>query len=407
MKYLILRRVALVCLVITGITQPITRADWLQFRGTNTQAIGEGVLIEANTPLNEQITWRAELPGRGLSSPLILGNRIYLTAATGPQQDQLEILCLNASTGSLLWKREFWATGRTMCHEKTSVAASTPACDGEFIVALFSSNDLICLDLDGNLQWLRGLMQDYPNASNSLGMASSVVIVSDVAVVQIENDGHSLALGIEMASGINRWVLNRPKAANWTSPVLLQHPLTGNALVALQSSRGITVVEPESGAIVSEYTEGAATVPSSVVHDNLLYVPSHGITALKMEEGKASMTQVWRSARLRPGTASPIVVQDRMYVLNGAGVLNCASLEDGERLWQTRLTGPFSASPVGWDHWLLAVNENGLVQWIDLATKEGKTTGTLDLDETILSTPSLSGGAVYIRSDRYLWKIGG
>ena len=100
-----------------------------------------------------------------------------------------------------------------MTHTKTSVAASSPASDGERIYALYSSNDLICLDLEGNLKWLRGLTSDYPNASNSLGMASSVVIAAGTVVVQVENDSESFAAGIDPDTGINRWKIDRPKKA--------------------------------------------------------------------------------------------------------------------------------------------------------------------------------------------------
>ena len=106
-----------------------------------------------------------------------------------------------------------------MCHEKTCVAAPTPVSDGESLYILFSSNDLICLDLKGQLRWLRGITVDYPNVSNSLGMASSPVWVDGVLVVQVENDSQSMALGVDPRTGKNLWKLDdRPKGANWTSP---------------------------------------------------------------------------------------------------------------------------------------------------------------------------------------------
>ena len=120
-----------------------------------------------------------------------------------------------------------------MCHSKTSVAAPTPCSDGKLVYAVYSSNDVVCLDLDGNLQWLRGLTADYANVSNSLGMSSSPVVSGGTLVVQVENDSESYTLGLAKGSGINRWRLDRPKAANWTSPVVLR-----NGLVALQSSKG-------------------------------------------------------------------------------------------------------------------------------------------------------------------------
>ncbi|HTD67604.1 MAG TPA: PQQ-binding-like beta-propeller repeat protein, partial [Candidatus Limnocylindria bacterium] len=150
-------------------------ADWPQFRGP----LGNGIASAADVPAKldtNSIAWAADLPGRGLSSPIIIGDRVFVTCSSGPKQDRLHVICFNAKDGTKRWERRFWATGRTMSHDKTSVAAPTPASDGERIFAIFSSNDLVCLDLEGNLIWIRGLTRDYPNASNSLGMSSSLTV---------------------------------------------------------------------------------------------------------------------------------------------------------------------------------------------------------------------------------------
>src|SRR5262249_15411365 len=151
--------------------------DWRQFRGPD----GAGVSPETNAPAAldpaRSIAWKSALPGRGLSSPIVVGGKIILTASSGSQQDRLHVLCFRATDGVKLWERQFWATGRTSCHEKICVAAPTPASDGERIFAPFSSDDLVCLDLEGNLLWFRALMRDYPKAGNSLGLSTSPVVV--------------------------------------------------------------------------------------------------------------------------------------------------------------------------------------------------------------------------------------
>ncbi|NRB74091.1 MAG: PQQ-binding-like beta-propeller repeat protein, partial [Verrucomicrobiales bacterium] len=149
------------------------QADWLNFRGPNASGYdpdAAGVPAELS---DATLAWKVSLPGRGLGSAITVGDKVFVTAASGPDQKQLHVLCFNAANGSPVWERRFWTTGRTMSHKKTCVAAPTPASDGERIYAFYSSNDVICLDLDGNLLWLRGLTLDYPNASNSLGMSSS------------------------------------------------------------------------------------------------------------------------------------------------------------------------------------------------------------------------------------------
>jgi len=379
-------------------------ADWPQFRGP----LGNGIASAADVPAKldtNSIAWAADLPGRGLSSPIIIGDRVFVTCSSGPKQDRLHVICFNAKDGTKRWERRFWATGRTMSHDKTSVAAPTPASDGERIFAIFSSNDLVCLDLEGNLIWIRGLTRDYPNASNSLGMSSSLTVTDGVLIAMVENDSESFTAGFDAKTGVNRWKLDRPKMANWTSPMLLK--VAGRpTYVLLQSGKGLAAVEPATGKIVWDYGDGASTIPSATVSEGILYVPSHGITALEPSPEGNSPKQLWRSSQLRPATASPVVLNKRVFTLNDAGVLSCGDAASGERLWQLRLKGPFSATPLGAGSLLYCVNEKGLLQVVDTAAPDGAVISEMDLGKTILSTPSISHGAIYVRSDGKLWKLG-
>jgi len=379
--------------------------NWPQFRGPD----GSGVAPDKlPTQLSRKlIQWEVSLPGRGLSSPVIQGDRVFLSAASGPDQNRLHVICFDARTGRQIWERRFWATGRTMTHPKTCVAAPTPVISGDRLFVLYSSNDLICLDLDGNLQWLRGLTVDYPNASNSLGMSSSPIVVDGVLIVQIENDSESFAAGINVKTGENLWKLNRPKAANWTSPIAAVSG--GRPVAILQSSKGVHAVEPRTGEEVWYFGGGAATIPSSTIGpDGTLYVPANGITALKPGSRTRDVKELWVSGRLKPGTSSPLVVGNRIYTLNSSGVLTCGDTTSGERLWQIRMKGKkFSATPLAAGGYLYAVNEDGVLQVVDPRGEEGRVISSLDLGEVVLSTPSIGDNAIYIRSDGHLWKIGG
>ena len=382
----------------------LATADWPQFRGPNGNGVANGPAVSAKLDASS-IAWTADLPGRGLSSPIILGERVFVTCSSGPKQNRLHVICFNAADGSKRWERQFWATGRTMSHPTTSVAAPTPASDGKRIFAIFSSNDLVCLDLEGNLVWLRGLTVDYPNASNSLGMSSSLAVADGVLVAMVENDSESFTAGIDAQTGVNRWKLDRPKMANWTSPSLIRSP-SGVTHVLLQSGKGVTAVEPATGRIVWQYSEGASTIPSGTVSDGILYVPSQGMTALQPSSDGSSPKQLWRSGQLRPATSSPLVLNQRVFTLNDAGVLSCGDAVDGKRLWQLRLKGKFSATPVAAGVFLYCVNDKGLLQVVDTTQPEGAVTSEVDLGQTVLSTPSISHGFIYVRSDGKLWKLG-
>ena len=398
-----MRSLALTFLLTLLTTLAAPAADWRQFRGPHGNSVADDAAGPALTDASS-IAWKIALPGRGLSSPIIVGDRIFVTAASGPRFERLHVLCFNAKDGTQRWERTFWSTGRTMTHDKTSVAASTPVSDGERLFAIFSSNDLVCLDLDGNLLWLRGLTRDYPNASNSLGMASSPIILDGLLLAQVENDSESFAVAIDLASGLNRWKIARPKMANWTSPSVVQ--TAGQSVVVLQSGNGLVAVDPRTGTTAWEFLEGASTIPSSTASGDTLYVPSKGLAALRPEGPGKTPRLLWRNNQLAPGTASPVAVGDRVYAVNAAGVLNCGNAATGDRLWQLRLKGPFSATPLFAAGKLYFINEKGLAQVVDTTKPEGEIVSELNLGETILGTPSLSSGALYLRSDGHLWKLG-
>lgn len=381
---------ALLCMVSLS---HASAADWPQFRGVH----GSAVSADAPPGPRVAVAWSMDLPGRGLSSPIVIGDKVFLTCASGPDQSNLHVFCFSTADGKKLWERVMKSTGRTMTHNKTSVAAPTMCSDGSRVFALYSSNDLFAFDLDGNLLWLRGLTYDYANASNSLGMSSSPVVVGDTLVVQSENDSESIAAGLDVATGKNRWKMERPKAANWTSAVVYQNT------VALQSSKGLTGIDPHSGRVLWDYTDGAATIPSSAVTENAIYVPSNGVTALVPEKGSTS--QLWRAPGLKPGTGSPLVTGEAIYVLNSAGVLTKAALNNGDEAWKLRLKGPISGSPVAAGKYIYLASERGDFQVVDTTAPEGEVIHTLPLKDTVLCTPALSSGAVYVRSDKKLWKL--
>ncbi len=380
------------------------QAEWHRFRGPN----GNGYIAgNSGVPSRleaETLAWKTPLPGRGLGSAIVIGDRVLVSAASGPHQDKLEVLCLSNNDGSILWRRAFWATGRTMCHKKTCVAAPTPTTDGENVYVLWSSNDILSLDLDGNLRWMRGLTLDYPNASNSLGMASSPLIVGDTLVAQIENDSESFAAGFDLETGANKWKIERPKAANWTSPVTMK--FGGQTIVALQSSKGVTGVSASTGSALWNFSRGASTIPSSAAAGDTLIVPSRGLTALKPNAKGGEPASLWSQKTQKPATGSPLITGDRYFFINSAGVLTAADRQTGDRLWRIRVKGPFSGSPVSCDNGhLYLFNEKGLAQVVDLSGEEGRVVSEFELGETILGTASIAGNAIFIRSDQTLWKF--
>ncbi|MBS0267087.1 MAG: PQQ-binding-like beta-propeller repeat protein [Planctomycetes bacterium] len=387
-------------------------ADWPQFRGADSSGVANDRQVP--TTIGDRIAWSAELPGRGLSGPIVVGERLFLTASSGYQQDRLHLLCFNVQTGKKLWEREFWATGRTLCHPKMCNATPTSASDGKRFFAFFSSNDVICVDLDGNLQWMRGMTYDYPNASNSIGMASSLAIAGDTLIVPVENMSESFTAGLDPATGVNRWKLDRPLIDNWTSPAVLRGKTPDDDLVILQSAKGISAIKPYTGFEAWHFDEPANVQPSATSAGGILYVPSKGLTALEPGANGAAPRVVWQANRISPATPSPIVDDGKVYAINGSGVLICADAKSAQVLWQLRLQvqsgekpsrSVFSSTPVAAGGHLYVFNEDGVAMVVKTGAT-GEIVSSHEFGETILCTPAIANGALYVRSDQHLWKIG-
>jgi outer membrane protein assembly factor BamB len=389
-----------------------TGADWPQFRGADSSAVS----AESNVPtaIGENVAWSVDLPGRGLSGPIVVGGKVFLTASSGYLQDRLHVMAFDAGSGKKLWHRQFWATGRTLCHPKMCNATPTPCSDGKRVFAFYSSNDVICLDIDGNLQWMRGMTHDYPNASNSIGMSSSPVVASETLIVPVENLSESFTAGLDVVTGTNRWKLDRPLLDNWTSPVLRPGRDRDDDLVVLQSGKGSAALRPYTGYEVWRYDQPASTIPSAAPLGGLLFVPSGGLTALEPGAPGQPPRVVWQSNKLGPATASPLAFDGRVYNLNGAGVLACADATDGKILWQLRVQaqigektsrGVFTGSPVAAGGHLYFFNEDGVAIVIK-GGDTGEIVASHDFADVILCTPAIADGALFVRSDKHLWKVG-
>lgn len=382
-------------------------ADWLQFRGGDSSSVAGNEKLPTTWNDKENLAWKSPLPGRGLSGPIVVGDRVFITASSGHHQDRLHVLGFNAADGKQLWERQFWATGRTMCHEKMAVATPQPASDGQRIFAFYSSNDLACLDLDGNLLWFRGLTFDYPNASNSLGMSSSPVVMGDTVIAQVESDSESFAIGLDVATGVQRWKIDRPKMSNWTSPAVMRGKTPEEDVVVLQSGTGLAAYHPHTGKPAWTFNEGCSTIPSTGVGGEYLLVPSNGLTALKIDSTSKSPQKLWNEGKLGPGTPSPVVVDGNVYIVNRAGVLTCASIADGKTLWQLRVNGKggFSSTPVVAGGHIYLFNEEGGATVVKLGGEKGEIVGNGELGEQILCTPAIANGGLFVRSHGHLFKI--
>lgn len=390
--------------ILLSVTSAGAAGDWPQFRGPGARSVATDGDLPVSWSEGRNIAWRAELPGRGVSSPVVVRDRVFLTATSGYRHDRLHVLCFDATDGKRRWERQFWATGRPTTHNSISGAAPTLACDGQHVYAFFSSNDLFCLDGDGNLVWYRGLGYDYPKAGADTGMASSPLVLDGVVVVQLENQGESFAAGLDATTGETRWRVERADQASWTSPIALPGAGRRKTAVLLQSPSCVTAHDVQTGAELWRFSESAASIASSVFGDGCLLVPMRGLTALRLSDESNAPEIIWDANRLRPGSSSPLIHDGRVYVLSNANV-RCGDAKTGQLLWSVRLKGTYWATPVLAGGHLYCVNQDGDMQVVKVGDKQGEIVAENRFGESMHASPAVAGNALYVRSDKHLWKI--
>lgn len=393
--------------IASGFSDARAFEDWPQFRGVNASSVSNDskLPVEFGGESNSNIAWQTKLPGRSVGGAIVVGDQVITTSSSGMDQRRLHLISLNQQDGSIRWQQELVARGRPFCHPTSANAAPTPASDGKNVYAFYSSNDLACVDLEGNLVWYRSLSTDFPKAGNDVGMSSSPLVVDGVCIVQVECQGDSFAAGLSCEDGSILWKRERPKQANWASPVAIQNPAKEN-MVVLQSRENLVALDPKSGKEFWAIDLPCSSIPSAMAVDGRLLVPASGITALDLSSVGASPSKLWDNNKLGANACSPLVVGSRIYTISRT-VLACADIYSGELKWQARLADAKSiwSSPVVANNLLYIFTEEGKCLVVRLGDEKGEVVATNDMGESVLGSPAISGNAMYVRGISSLWKI--
>jgi len=398
---------SITCLTALALCQsPATGQEWWAFRGGN----GSSVSGETNLPIEitdkKNLAWKVELPGRGPSSPIIIDDKVIVTCSGGAKEDQLYVVCMDASSGKKIWQRRFLATGRCFCHPLSANAAPTPCTDGQHIFAFFSSNDLLCLDLDGNLKWCRGLAVDHPKAGHDTGMSSSPAVHGDTVVCQVENQGDSFAIAIDKDTGKTKWQIPRDKDASWASPLIFSAGQRTYCL--LQSAARATIVDLKTGDKVWEKEGRVNPIPSSAISGNRLFIPMDGLTVVQFDDD--GFQESFASSKLTAGSQSNIVHDGRVYTFGRGGIVTCASANSGDEIWKARVGGQHWTTPLLAQNHLYFFTQDGTATVLrvdgEFENREDRIVHTHDFeDEVFLGSPAAANGAIFMRSDKFLYKF--
>lgn len=400
------QRFGLVAVLMFGVASIAIADDWSQFRGSGGMSVAQGK-VPKSFDNSTNIAWKVSLPAKGASGPIVVGDRVIVTCSGGDKQDQLYTVCLDAKTGKELWKQEFWATGRCYVHPLSANAAPTPASDGKHVYAFYSSNDLACMDLDGNLKWYRGLAVDFPKAGNDVGMSSSPVVADGVVVVQVECQGDSFAMGLDAETGKTIWTQERPRVGVWSSPIVSE--VNGKSFVVLQSKDSFDVLDIKTGNRVFKSEGQVSTISSAAAKSGRLFVPVNGTTAYSMT-ADGSLKEEWNNKTIRPSSMSTVVHNNILFTINRAGGLFAFDAGNGQPIGKARVISGSGlwATPVVCDNHMYIFEQGGTAYVVDL--KDGKAPKVVHehsfgKDEVFLGSPAIADNAMYVRSDKSIWKI--
>lgn len=380
--------------------------QWPCFRGPT----GQGIAIDKKFPLNwsqtENIIWKAELSGRGNSSPVIWENRIFITSASDDGKTR-ELFCYNRSNGELFWKNAA-PTPKTIekIYWKNSYASSTPVTDGERIITFFGNSGIVCFNMDGDLQWT----QNLGDFTTMHGTGTNPVMYKDkIILIQDQNNAESVYVALNKFTGEILWKQKRESVMGWSSPIIVR--VGDHDELIYNGSHNVMGYNPDTGEQI--WTLNGSTkeaVPMIVSGGGLFFSVSgrNGTIMAIRPGGKGDITDthlVWLNERGGPHVPSPAYYKDRLYIVNDTGIATCLNALTGETVWRERLKGRFSMSPVLVGDKLIVTNENGFTTILKSGDKF-EVLAQNDLAEETLSTPAVLGGRVYIRTALHLYCIG-
>ena len=419
--------------------------NWPQWRGP----AGAGVSPDQGLPVKwssaENIAWKAPLRGLGISSPIVWGDRVFVTAQIGAtalrpgnhprlvQSDDAAsagerplggarpaaadekiaflISAFNRLDGRPLWEYQLDAVGPfPAVHEKRNLATPSPVTDGERVYAWFSNGQLIALDMNGKPVWTRRLGQEYSVFDLNWGHSSSPALHQDRLILLCFQDSSSYLLALDKRSGKELWRMEREKGLkSYSTPLLIDTPRGPELIV--NSSERVEAYNPVTGKQLWQYDEpNRFPIPMPVYSDGVLYLSrgyrSGPYMALRAGgSGDVSKSQlVWRVPTGAPYVSSLVYYDGLVYMASELGIVTCIDAKTGEHVWRERLGGFYSASPVAADGKIYLVGETGET----LVLRAGRKPEVLArnaLGEQCLASPAISNGTLFIRTDRNLVAI--
>jgi outer membrane protein assembly factor BamB len=412
------------CVAVLGIATSFCRAqEWTRFRGPNGTGLSHAKTIPTRID-SSNILWKVELPGSGHSSPVLWGEKIFLTT-TGDKAGGLTVLCLAADDGRVIWKSDFALTPFPR-HQFNSFASSTPAVDSERVYVSWNEPDhylLTALDHDGRKIWQR----DFGAFVSQHGCGISPIVYDGKVILGNEQDdmkfvkeqtrsGTSFVVAVDAKTGKTVWQTPRRSAVVAYSTPCVYEPKNGKpALIFNSQGEGIYALDPSSGKPLWQFEKAfdKRSVSSPLIAGDII-IGSCGaggggnfVTAVRAGSATSSGSAelAWQLKKSAPYVVTGVIVGERAWLWSDAGVVTCLEPATGNVLYQERVGGNYFGSPIWVDGRLFCVSTTGELVVLE-ASDKFNVLHRYALKELCHTTPAIARGRMFVRTEKHLFSLG-
>lgn len=390
-------------------------ADWRQWRGPNRNGVAnDGQSPPASWTDTENVIWKSPVPGRGHSSPTIVGNQIFLQ--TADQQSEVQsVVAFDRDTGDQLWKTDVSQGGFPQTHNKNTHASPTVACNGALVFAAFVHHDavhLYALTTAGSKAWEQKLGSFTPQ-KYQYGYAPSPTLYGSTIIVACDTDAGGFITAREQQSGAEVWTIQRPARLSYSSPIVTT--IAGDDQLLISGCDTVSSFDPSSGQEIWSVDATTMATCGTMVWDGSMVFASGGYPKPETVGVRADTGQVvWRNGK-KCYEQSMLASGGHVYAVTDGGIAYCWDARTGDEKWKGRLSGPISASPILANGNIYLSNEMGQTYVFKASPDAFELVGQNQLGTEAFATPTISGGRIYLRvadssggrRQEFLYCIGG
>jgi outer membrane protein assembly factor BamB len=372
------------------------------FRGEGNRGIagGTGFPTEWNGPEGRNIKWKIAVPKPGQNSPVIWGDRLFLTGAVN---SECEVYCIDKNTGEILWTGS--ATGfpgsSAAVPESDSdagMAVPTAAVSENAVCAIFGNGNLVCFDHDGKLKWAKNIGVPV----STYAYSASLVIFDKLLLVQYDSQDKITLSGYELNTGDQKWETPRPGRPVNSSPVLAT--FDGQPQILINGNPNVSSYDPVEGKELWSLPGVSGDVATSLaVNSTMVYAVADYFNIVALKPGSNGST-VWEDNTFTPDVSSPVADDNFLFVSTGNGDAACYNSQTGDTLWSHYFEEPFYASPIICDNKVWMLDRTGTMHIVE-AGSEFKLISTSPLGEKTDCTPAFSEKKIYLRGKANLYCI--